>query len=72
MKMGIADYMFARNRIWGDEAHNLTIVWENGRYYADCESTLDRRRLTDTNYENVLHDMFYDYCVENADWMGVS
>jgi len=28
--------------------------------------------LTDTNYREVLNDMFYDYCVENASWMGVS
>jgi hypothetical protein len=28
--------------------------------------------LTDRNYLEVLNDMFYDYCVENASWMGVS
>jgi hypothetical protein len=28
--------------------------------------------LNDKNYERVLNDMFYDYCCENADWMGVS
>ena len=70
--MGMVDYIFARDRIWGDEAHNLGIVYENGKYYAYCELTLERRRLTEKNHHEVLNDMFYDYCVENANWMGVS
>jgi len=30
------------------------------------------RLLTEKNHLEVLNDMFYDYCVENAAWMGVS
>lgn len=67
-----------RSKIWGDEVHacNIEVEWStlHGKpvYYAQCESTLARRRLTDRNCEEVLNDMFYDYCVENASWMGVS
>lgn len=68
--MTIHDYMVAKAQIWGSESHNLSIVFENGKYFAETEN--DRRRLTETNYLEVLNDMFYDYCVENAAWMGVS
>jgi hypothetical protein len=33
---------------------------------------MEEKRLTESNYERVLNDMFYDYCVENASYMGVS
>jgi hypothetical protein len=60
-------------QIWGSESHNVTfLATPDGRLYAECESTFDRRRLTDSNYREVLNDMFYDYCVEKAAWMGVS
>jgi SMC interacting uncharacterized protein involved in chromosome segregation len=60
-------------QIWGSESYNVTLLLTpNGTLYAECESTRDRRRLTDSNYREVLNDMFYDYCVENASWMGVS
>lgn len=72
--MKIHDYMVAKARIWGDESHACTIVYEvsTGRYYANCDSTMNQKRITENNYENVLNDMFYDYCVENASYMGVS
>lgn len=59
-------------KIWENEGNMVKIVEENGKLYAECESTLSRRRLTQDNHEEVLNDMFYDYCVENAQWMGVS
>jgi hypothetical protein len=67
-------FVDCKARIWGSESHACRIVYEvaAGRYYAECESTLDQKRLTESNYERVLNDMFYDYCVENASWMGVS
>lgn len=71
-KMTIHDYMVARKNIWGDESLNVEIVFENGKYFANCDSTLERRRLTESNYDSVLNDMFYNYCCENAAWMGVS
>lgn len=68
----------ARARIWGSEAYRLTIVYNvrtNGdatTFYAECEDILTTKRLTPGNYERVLNDMFYKFCVENAAWMGVS
>jgi hypothetical protein len=71
-------FVDCKARIWGSEAHACTIVFHvspldgRTRFYAECESTMERCRLTDNNYEEVLNDMFYDYCVENASYMGVS
>jgi hypothetical protein len=63
----------ALTQIWGSESHNVTfLATPDGRLYAECEFTSDRRRLTNENYREVLNDMFYIYCVENASWMGVS
>lgn len=60
-------------QIWGSESHQISLLLTpQGVLYAECEFTMDRRRLTDSNYREVLNDMFYDYCVENAAWMGVS
>ena len=67
-------FVDVKAQIWGSEAHACTIVYEvsTGKFFAECESTLACRRLTDSNHVEVLNDMFYDYCVENADLMGVS
>lgn len=68
----------AKARIWGSESYRLTIVYEvsakdgSEKFYAECEDILTTKRLTLSNYERVLNDMFYDFCVENASWMGVS
>lgn len=63
----------AIRQIWASESHNISLILTpQGTLYAECESTLDRRRLTDGNYRDILNDMFYNYCVENAAWMGVS
>jgi hypothetical protein len=70
--MKIHDYMVAKAQIWGDESYACTILYEIGthKYRAMCGD--DSRILNEKNYERVLNDMFYDYCVENASWMGVS
>lgn len=62
----------AKARIWSYESHRCTIGYEpmTNRYYAETET--DYRRLTEKNYERVLNDMFYDFCVEHASEMGVS
>ena len=65
-------YHFAVVEIFGDEWYNVVIIEEDGKFFAECDSIMQRRRLTDSNYLEVLNDMFYDYCIENADWMGVS
>lgn len=67
-------FIDAKARIWGSEAYACTIVFEiaSGKYFAECEDILAHRRLTDQNYDSVLNDMFYDYCLEKAGWMGVS
>jgi hypothetical protein len=64
----------AKARIWGSESHACTIVYEvaSGKYFAECGSTMAHRLLTEKNHLEVLNDMFYDYCMENAAWMGVS
>lgn len=60
-------------QIWGSESHKVSLLLNpEGRLYAECEETMDRRRLTDSNYRDILNDMFYDYCVEKGSWMGVS
>lgn len=60
--------------IWGSESYACSIIFYPmlNRYVAKCDSTMEEKRITEKNYERVLNDMFYDYCVENASWMGVS
>jgi hypothetical protein len=67
-------FVNTKAQIWGSESYACTIVFEvsTRKYFAKCESTLAEKTLTEQNYERVLNDMFYDYCVENASWMGVS
>lgn len=60
-------------QIWGSESHAVSLCrLADGTLYAECGETVQCRRLTDLNYLNVLNDMFYDYCLEKAAWMGVS
>ena len=65
-------------RIWANESANVLIIYNvstSGReteFSAQCDSICESKRLTESNYERVLNDMFYDYCVENASYMGVS
>lgn len=70
--MTIHDFMVAKAQIWGSESHACGISYDprTGRYHAETET--DSRRLTEKNYIEILNDMFYDYCVENGSWMGVS
>jgi hypothetical protein len=63
----------ALEQIWGSESPRVSILLSpDGKMYAECEETMDRRRLTDSNYRDILNDMFFNYCVEKAAWMGVS
>jgi hypothetical protein len=68
----------AKARIWGSDSYRVTIVYGvsatdgSETFHAECEDILTTRRLTLSNYERVLNDMFYDFCIENASWMGVS
>jgi len=65
-------------QIWASESANVLIIYNvstNGReteFVAQCDSIGESKKLTKSNYERVLNDMFYDYCVENASYMGVS
>ena len=60
-------------QIWGSESHNVSLVLAtNGKVYAECESTMSRRLLTEKNHVEQLNDMFYDFCVEHCDEMGIS
>jgi len=67
-------FVDVKARVWGSEAYACTIVYEvsTQRFYAECDSINESKRLTESNCERVLNDMFYDYCVENASYMGVS
>ena len=59
--------------IWGSETYNVVLLFTpDGKLFAECDATMDRRRLTDSNYEEMLNDMFYNFCMEKASWMGVS
>lgn len=67
-------FIDCKARIWGSEAHACTIVFEvaSGKYFAECDAIMTQKSLTEKNYVEVLNDIFYDYCCENAAWMGVS
>jgi hypothetical protein len=60
-------------QIWGSETyHVILLLTTDGQLYAECEETMDRRRITESNYVEILNDMFYNFCMEKASWMGVS
>lgn len=66
-------YKNALEQIWGSESYNVSfLLTTQGVLYAECGFNGDRRRLTDSNYRDILNDMFYTYCVDNKSWMGVS
>ena len=67
-------FVDTKAQIWGSESFACTIVYDVAadKFFAECDDIMSRRRLTDSNYEEVLNDMFYDYCCEKAAWMGVS
>ena len=66
-------YKIALEQIWGSESYQVSLMLSTiGNLYAECDFTHDRRRLTDSNYVEQLNDMFYNYCVKNKSWMGVS
>lgn len=67
-------FVDTKAQIWGSESHACTIVYEvaTKRYLAVCDEIGEEKILTEKNYERVLNDLFYDYCVEKASWMGVS
>jgi hypothetical protein len=63
----------ALRQIWGSETYNVVLLYTaDGKLFAEWEATNDRRRLTESNYEEMLNDMFYNFCMEKASWMGVS
>jgi hypothetical protein len=66
------DYISVKNQIWGDEAHQCAIGMDDKGYYAECILFGMFKRINEKNHANVLNEMFYDYCLENANWMGVS
>jgi hypothetical protein len=73
MKMDTTKIRDTLKQIWTSESHNVSLILTaDGKLYAECESTFDRRRITNSNCYEILNDMFYNYCLENASWMGVS
>ena len=66
-------YKKALEQIWGSESYRVSLLISTiGNIYAECDFSNDRRRLNDSNYRDVLNDMFMIYCLENKSWMGVS
>lgn len=66
-------YKQALEQIWGSESYRVTFLLSTiGNLYAECDFSYDRRRLTESNYVDILNDMFMVYCLENRSWMGVS
>jgi len=66
-------YKKALEQIWGSESYNVSfLLTPQNVLYAECGFNGDRRRLTDSNYIDILNDMFLTYCVDNKSWMGVS
>ena len=66
-------YKQALEQIWGSESYRVSLLISTiGNLYAECDFSHDRRRLNDSNYRDVLNDMFMIYCLENKSWMGVS
>lgn len=63
-----------KSRIWADLSHEVSIIYypRLNRFVAKCDAIMEEKRITLNTAERVLNDMFYDYCVESADWMGVS
>ncbi len=61
-------------RIWQDNSHEVSIIYypRLNRFVAKCDAIMTEKRITLNTAERVLNDMFYDYCVEKASWMGVS
>jgi hypothetical protein len=72
MESMMKKFLDTKAQIWGDESHACTIVYEVSTKKFRAETECDSRILNEKNYERVLNDMFYDYCVENASYMGVS
>jgi len=57
----------AIRQIWGSESHNVSVLLDvHGRFHAECETTYQRRRLSEPTYIETLNDMFCDYCTEKA------
>ena len=66
------DYIQAKKAIWQEESGQCAIGFDGKKYYAECALYGDFRYINEKNYDDVLNDMFYDYCLENASWTGVS
>ena len=75
--MIIKKFMDCKAHIWHHESYACTIVYDGrnkaihseGVYYAECDLTGDKMVLTEKNCEQVLNDMYYNYCVERASSM---
>ncbi len=59
----------AIRQIWGSDSYQISVSLDVcGRFYAECETTYQRRRLTEKSYIETLNDMFCDYCTEKCAW----
>lgn len=70
--MMMQDYINAKVSIWGDESMWCAICFDGERYTAQCVMTDTLRYINEDNYSDVINEMFFDYCMQNAKYMGVS
>lgn len=61
-------------KIFGDEFHVVRVIQAGSSFKVEIKDTiLDGVWIrSEENMEEKINDLFYDYCVENAAWMGVS
>jgi hypothetical protein len=61
-------------KIFGDESHNVRIVHAGNMFKIEIRNRIhDGVWIRSENtMEEKINDIFYDYCMENVDWMGIS
>jgi hypothetical protein len=61
-------------KIFGDESHNVRVIQAGKNFKVEIKDMIhDGVWIRSENMmEEKINDIFYDYCLENADWMGVS
>ncbi len=61
-------------KIFGDESHRVRITETGNGFKIEIKDMiLDGVWIYSENMvEEKINDIFYDYCIENMDWMGVS
>jgi hypothetical protein len=61
-------------KIFGDEYRNVRVIQAGSSFRVEIVDMIhDGVWIRSENtMEEKIDELFYDYCLENADWMGVS